>query len=124
MGKSCDKVYGDASDSLCKANKMTTCKIVKAPTPGPSPPAPTPPAPTPSPRPTPPPAPPSPSPDQPPATCQTCFLDHCPNLHKAASEACRDCVTKNQLTCTSSCQPYAFSKISSWFCGSSKIQFV
>jgi alpha/beta superfamily hydrolase len=145
LQKSCDKIYGDASDSLCKANKMTTCNIVKSPTPGPSPPAPTPPAPTPptptppapkppsptppaptppSPRPTPPPAPPSPSPDQPPAACQTCFLDHCPNLHKAASEACQDCVTKNQGTCASSCAPYAFSKISSWFCGSSKIQFV
>merc|ERR1711935_721074 len=62
LQKSCDKVYGDASDSSCKANKMTTCNIVKAPTPGPSPPAPTPPAPTP-PTPTPPaPKPPSPTP--------------------------------------------------------------
>lgn len=26
---SCDKVYGDAADSLCKANNMTICEIVK-----------------------------------------------------------------------------------------------
>jgi hypothetical protein len=27
---SCDKIYGDTTDSLCKANKMTTCEITKA----------------------------------------------------------------------------------------------
>merc|ERR1711920_746586 len=31
---------------------------------------------------------PSPSPDQPPKACQDCFTQHCPNLHKTASEAC------------------------------------
>jgi predicted dienelactone hydrolase len=25
---SCDKIYGDAADSLCKANTMTTCEVV------------------------------------------------------------------------------------------------
>lgn len=29
LQSSCDKVYGDAADSMCKANKMTICEIVK-----------------------------------------------------------------------------------------------
>lgn len=29
LQSSCDKVYGDGSDSMCKANKMTTCEIKK-----------------------------------------------------------------------------------------------
>jgi hypothetical protein len=99
----------------------------RPPTPGPSPtpPSPTPPAPTP-PSPTPPaPTPPSPpSPDQPPAACQKCFMDHCPNLHKTASEACQNCVKQNQGTCTSSCAPFPFPKAESWFCGGSEIQLV
>lgn len=95
------------------------------PSPAPTPPSPTPPTPTPpSPTPTPSPVPPSPSPDQPPAACQKCFLDHCPSLHKAASEACRNCVTKNQWMCASSCAPYPFSKVSPWFCGDSEIHLV
>merc|ERR1712232_1510498 len=57
---SCDKVYGNAADSLCKANKMTACEVTKTSSPGPSPPSPSPPTPpTPAP-PSPPPAPPSP----------------------------------------------------------------
>jgi hypothetical protein len=67
--------------------------------------------------------PPSPSPDAPPAACQACFLTNCPNLHKAASAACRDCVQKEQWPCASTCSPYPFSKIDSWFCGS-EIQLV
>lgn len=93
--------------------------------PSPTPPAPSPPAPPPSPKPPAPkppspqpPAPPSPSPDMPPATCQTCFLTNCPNLHKAASAACTACVQKEQWSCASSCKPYPFSKITAWFCGS------
>merc|ERR1712151_1342253 len=64
---SCDKVYGNGADTLCKANKMTTCQIEKGPSPGPSPtpPSPKPPAPTP-PSPEPPaPTPPSPKPPAP-----------------------------------------------------------
>jgi len=57
------------------------------PSPGPSPP--TPPSPSPS-----------PSPSGPPAACQQCFIDGCPNLHKAASTACSDCVKSHQQSCT------------------------
>merc|ERR1719442_100691 len=109
---------------------MTTCQIEKGPGPSPSPtpPTPTPPTPTPSPKPptptppapkpTPTPPSPSPSPDAPPAACQKCFLTNCPSLHKAASAACQNCVQKEQWSCASSCQPYPFSKITSWFCDS------
>merc|ERR1711972_607399 len=136
LQKSCEKVYGDSKNSLCEANKMTTCEIVKAPSPGPSPspptphptptpPGPKPPAPTPpSPKPTPSPTPPSPSPGQPPIACQKCFLNHCPNLHKAASAACHTCVTTNQWTCASSCRPYPFAKVGPWFCDGSEVQLV
>jgi hypothetical protein len=81
--------------------------------PGPAPPTPAPPAPTPS-----------PSPDEPSTACQKCFINHCPNLHKMANEACRSCAKQNQQTCASSCVPYPFPKAMSWFCGSSDIQMV
>jgi predicted dienelactone hydrolase len=29
LKNSCDKVYGDATDSMCQANKMTVCEVVK-----------------------------------------------------------------------------------------------
>jgi hypothetical protein len=93
----------------------------RPPSPGPSP------SPTPSPRPHPTPRPspsPSPSPDQPPAACQKCFMDSCPNLHKTAGTACQNCVKSHQGSCASSCAPYPFQKITSWFCGSSGIQFI
>merc|ERR1712190_652440 len=126
LQSSCDKVYGNGADTLCKANTMTTCQIEKGPGPSPSPtpPTPTPPTPSPSPKPpsptppspkpTPPPPSPSPSPDAPPAACQQCFLTNCPNLHKTASAACQNCVQKQQWPCASSCRPSPFSKITSW----------
>merc|ERR1712072_1279387 len=58
----------------------------------PTPPSPTPPSPTP-------PSPTPPSPGQPPAACQKCFSDHCPNLHKTASAACQTCAKTHQGTC-------------------------
>merc|ERR1712045_638440 len=88
----------------------------RPPSPGPSP------SPTPSPRPHPTPRPspsPSPSPDQPPAACQKCFMDGCPNLHKTAGTACQNCVRSHQGPCASSCVPYPFQRITSSFCGSS-----
>jgi len=142
---SCDKVYGKAAGSLCKANKMTACEVTNpgpSPTPGPAPPTPpspapptptppspapptpTPPSPPPSPpTPTPPSPPPSPGPE-PPAACQACFKQHCPNLHKAASQACQDCVKTNQWTCASTCRPYSFTDIAAWFCDATEILLV
>merc|ERR1719469_1619514 len=57
---SCDKVYGPAAGSMCKANKMTACEVVEGPAPGPSPPGPSPPTPSP-----PSPSPPAPTPSPP-----------------------------------------------------------
>jgi len=100
----------------------------RPPSPGPTPPSPRPaptprPSPSPSPRPSPSPGP-SPSPDQPPAACQKCFMDGCPNLHKSGSTDCESCVTSHQGSCASSCAPYPFSQVTSWFCDASEIQLV
>merc|ERR1719446_968568 len=46
---SCNKVYGNGADTLCRANTMTTCQIDKGPGPAPAPPGPKPPAPAPKP---------------------------------------------------------------------------
>merc|ERR1712083_829851 len=98
-----------------------------SPRPGPSPgpgPAPTPrPHPSPTPQPSPSPGP-SPSPSTPPAACQKCFLDGCPNLHKAASSACQTCVKTHQQSCASSCVPFPFQQVTSWFCDSLELQLV
>merc|ERR1711920_989959 len=101
-----------------------------SPRPGPSPgpgPAPSPrPRPSPTPQPSPSPGP-SPSPSEPPAACQTCFLDGCANLRKAGSSACQTCVRNHQGSCAGSCAPYPFQQAMSWFCGATELlelQFV
>merc|ERR1712118_127567 len=100
---------------------IVTCLGIggSSPSPGPSP------SPTPGPKPTPAPSPapsptPSPSPDQPPQACQDCFTQACPNLHKAASEACTSCVQSHQGSCSSSCVPFSFQKALNWFCDASE----
>merc|ERR1712039_453800 len=67
---------------------------------------------------------PSPSPSGPPAACQKCFLDGCPNLHKAGSAACQTCVESHQGSCAGSCAPYPFKQAISWFCDASELQLV
>jgi len=93
----------------------------RPPSPSPSPSPPSPPRPRPTPRPSPSP---SPSPDEPPAACQSCFMDGCPNLHKTAGTACTSCVRSHQHACANSCMPYPFVKTESWFCDASTFAFV
>jgi len=84
-------------------------------------PAPTPPQPTPPPTPRPTPVP-TPSSDDPPAACQQCFFQGCPQLKDTGSSECHTCVSQHQGACTSACVPYPFRNIDPWFCGSSNIQ--
>merc|ERR1712039_493298 len=72
------------------------------------------PAPAPSPGPTPPS--PSPSPAEPPQACQDCFDTRCGGTKKFHGP-CQTCVESNQGNCSSSCAPYPFDKLLTWYCG-------
>lgn len=113
LQSSCDKVYGSGSGTICEANSMSLCEVVGGSTPAPTPrPSPTPPSPAPTPQPSPSP---SPSPDAPSVACQQCFSS-C-----IAGSACSSCVATHKGACASSCTPFPFSQIETWFCGSGLI---
>jgi hypothetical protein len=102
---------------------IVKCLDVAGSSPGPGP-SPAPPSPAPPAPPSPAPMPPSPSPDLPPAACQKCFAEHCPNLQNDSMFSCRSCALHNQWTCASSCMPYPFPKAVSWFCDKAEIVLV
>lgn len=115
---SCDKVYGNAANSLCKANTMTLCQVVHdGPSPKPTP-NPTPkPTPAPAPKPTPVPSPtPTPIPGGDPSEdCLKCWQSACSNVQDCPQ--CMRDVWNNKGECIDICKPSLFGQnMINWFC--------